>query len=123
MCERSNHWRDEEDRMSEPQPPRPCPHIDAAGLGADSKPDLAQDGEQADSPFAPCDDCPRDHRPITPPATPAPLVWTVEEAAAVLGIGRTAAYEGVRSGEIPAVRIGKRWVCPKAAVKRKFGLE
>jgi excisionase family DNA binding protein len=36
-----------------------------------------------------------------------PSALTVEEAAAVLRIGRSAAYAGVRSGDIPSIRIGR----------------
>lgn len=36
-----------------------------------------------------------------------PLVLTVAEVAAVLGIGRHAAYELVQSGALPIIRIGK----------------
>jgi excisionase family DNA binding protein len=43
---------------------------------------------------------------------------TVEDAAEVLGIGRSAAYEGVRRGEIPSLRIGRRLVVPRAALER-----
>lgn len=35
---------------------------------------------------------------------------TVEEAGRVLGIGRRQAYEAVRQGGIPSLRIGKRIV-------------
>ncbi|TSE03753.1 helix-turn-helix domain-containing protein [Mesorhizobium intechi] len=43
---------------------------------------------------------------------------TVEEAAKALGIGRNAAYEGVRHGQIPAIKIGKRLLVPRAALER-----
>lgn len=43
---------------------------------------------------------------------------TVTEAAEVLGIGRSAAYEAARSGEIPAIRIGKRILVPVVALER-----
>ena len=43
------------------------------------------------------------------------LVLTVPEAADLLGICRNAAYEGVRRGEIPSIRIGTRLVVPRAA--------
>ena len=46
--------------------------------------------------------------------------FTVEEAAEVLGIGRNSAYEGVRTGEIPSVRIGKRILVPRAALERRL---
>ena len=46
------------------------------------------------------------------------LTVTVEEAARLLGIGRNSAYEAVRRGEIPAIRIGKRFVVPRVALER-----
>ena len=36
-----------------------------------------------------------------------PAVLTVEEAAKVLRIGRTAAYAAARSGELPVIRVGR----------------
>jgi excisionase family DNA binding protein len=44
--------------------------------------------------------------------------YDVEEAGRVLGIGRSAAYEAVRRGEIPSIRLGKRVVVPRAALER-----
>ena len=41
---------------------------------------------------------------------------TVEEAARVLGIGRSLAYELVSRGELPSVRLGRRIVVPVAAL-------
>jgi excisionase family DNA binding protein len=46
------------------------------------------------------------------------LVFTVEEAAQLLGISRSFAYEAVQRGEIPSMRIGKRILVPKAALSR-----
>jgi excisionase family DNA binding protein len=43
---------------------------------------------------------------------------TVEEVALVLGISRASAYQAVRTGEVPSVRIGHRIVIPTAAVRR-----
>ena len=43
---------------------------------------------------------------------------SVEEGAKILGIGRSAAYAGVRSGQIPAIRIGGRWLIPLVALER-----
>ena len=39
-----------------------------------------------------------------------PKTQSVDDAARLLGIGRNQAYEAVRRGEIPAIRIGKRWL-------------
>ena len=44
------------------------------------------------------------------------LVWTVEEAAGMLGISRAHAYELVARGELPHVRLGRRVVIPKHAI-------
>ena len=45
-------------------------------------------------------------------------VMTVPEAAAKLGIGCNAAYEAVRSGQIPAIRIGRLLRVPRIAFQR-----
>jgi excisionase family DNA binding protein len=43
---------------------------------------------------------------------------TVEEAARTLGCGRNAAYQAVRRGEIPAIRLGRRILIPRVALER-----
>lgn len=43
---------------------------------------------------------------------------TVEEAAAVLGIGRTLAFEMARAGRLPVIRLGRRILVPRAALER-----
>jgi excisionase family DNA binding protein len=43
---------------------------------------------------------------------------TMEEAARVLGISRSSAYEAVRRGELPTVKIGRRYVVPRVALER-----
>jgi excisionase family DNA binding protein len=43
---------------------------------------------------------------------------TVAEAAVALGIGRTLAYEAVRRGEIPTIRVGRRILVPLAAIRQ-----
>ena len=45
-------------------------------------------------------------------------VLTVVEAGKVLGIGRSAAYEAARRGDIPTLRIGRRVVVPAKALER-----
>jgi len=49
-------------------------------------------------------------------ATEERTVYTVDETARVLGIGRNTAYLAIRRGEIPSVRIGARILVPKAAL-------
>lgn len=44
------------------------------------------------------------------------LVWTVEEAARLLGISRAHGYELVARDELPHVRLGRRVVVPKHAL-------
>jgi excisionase family DNA binding protein len=44
------------------------------------------------------------------------MTYTVDEVAQKLGISRGAAYEAAKSGEIPAIRIGRRIVCPKRRI-------
>ena len=49
---------------------------------------------------------------------PERATLTVEQTAKVLGISRGNAYEGVRQGSIPALRIGARWLVPRLALAR-----
>lgn len=48
----------------------------------------------------------------------APDVLTVEQTAALLCIGRNQAYDAIRRGQLFAVRIGRSWRIPKAALVR-----
>jgi excisionase family DNA binding protein len=48
---------------------------------------------------------------------------TVEEAGDALGISRASAYEGVKTGEIPSIRVGRRIVVPTAALRRLLGID
>jgi excisionase family DNA binding protein len=57
-----------------------------------------------------------------PTATARPTL-SVEEAGEFLGISRASAYEGVRSGQIPSIRIGRRIVVPTAALRRMVGID
>jgi len=43
---------------------------------------------------------------------------TVEQAAQALGVGRNLAYELVRTGKLPSLRLGRRIVVPRAALDR-----
>ncbi|MDP9355815.1 MAG: helix-turn-helix domain-containing protein [Chloroflexota bacterium] len=46
------------------------------------------------------------------------LTFTVEEAAALLRIGRGLAYQQCRTGSIPTVRVGRRLLVPRVALER-----
>ncbi len=46
------------------------------------------------------------------------IAYTVVEAAKLLGIGRSQAYQAVRRGQIPALKIGHRILVPVAALER-----
>ncbi len=46
------------------------------------------------------------------------LTYSVDEAAILLGIGRNTAYEGIRRGEIPSIRVMRCRRVPKAALHR-----
>lgn len=45
-----------------------------------------------------------------------PLVLTPLEAAKLLRIGRATAYEQLRRGAIPSIRMGRRILIPRAAL-------
>jgi len=47
-------------------------------------------------------------------------ILTVEEAAKYMRISRNSAFEAVRKGELPAVRIGRRLLVSKQALLRLF---
>ncbi len=51
------------------------------------------------------------------------LTITVVEAARYYGIGKSAAYDAARRGEIPTLRLGSRLVVPVAAMLRQLGVE
>ena len=44
---------------------------------------------------------------------PTKITYTVTEAAELLGISRSGAYECVRRGEIPSLTLGRRVVIPR----------
>ncbi len=51
------------------------------------------------------------------------LTLTIEETAALLGIGRGAAYQAARTGDIPTLRVGKRVLVPKAQLYDLLGID
>ena len=46
------------------------------------------------------------------------LVLTITEAAEILRIGRAAAYEAARTGELPVIQFGRRKLVPRAALEK-----
>jgi excisionase family DNA binding protein len=52
-----------------------------------------------------------------PPAPPDRATFTVEEAAALLGVGRGLAYEMARTGRLPILRLGRRVLIPRQALE------
>jgi excisionase family DNA binding protein len=55
--------------------------------------------------------------------TNQPLTITVEQAAQVLGIGRSTAYELVRSGDLACIRLRRRIVIPVAHLAERLGVD
>jgi excisionase family DNA binding protein len=53
------------------------------------------------------------------------LTLTIEEVAAVLGIGRTLAYDLARRDElpVPVLRLGRRLVVSRVALERTLGFD
>jgi len=43
---------------------------------------------------------------------------SVIETAKILGIGRNLCYSRLKNGEIPVIRIGRRYVVPKKALEK-----
>jgi hypothetical protein len=41
----------------------------------------------------------------------------------VLGLARSSAYEAVRRGQIPSIRIGRRLLVPTSGIRRLLGLD
>lgn len=46
------------------------------------------------------------------------LTLTIEETARLLGIGRQLAYNRVKTGEIPVLKIGRRLLVPRIALEK-----
>jgi excisionase family DNA binding protein len=53
---------------------------------------------------------------------PERLVYTVPEAGRLLGLGRNAAYDAAKRGDIPTLRIGRLLLVPKIPFHRMLGI-
>ena len=51
------------------------------------------------------------------------LVYTVPEAGRLLGLGRNAAYDAAKRGDIPTLRIGRLLLVPKGLFHKLVGAE
>lgn len=51
------------------------------------------------------------------------ITLTVEEVASLLGLGRTAACEAARRGQLPSRRLGRRVVIPVPALLDWLGVD
>jgi excisionase family DNA binding protein len=43
---------------------------------------------------------------------------TIEEAAEILGLSRTSAYEAANKGDLPTIRVGRRLIVPRHALEK-----
>ncbi len=50
------------------------------------------------------------------------LVYTVPEAGRLLGLGRNAAYDAAKRGDLPTLRIGRLLLVPKIPFHRMLGM-
>ena len=46
------------------------------------------------------------------------MTFTIKETARLLGIGRQLAYDRVKTGEIPVLKIGRRLLVPRIALEK-----
>jgi excisionase family DNA binding protein len=51
------------------------------------------------------------------------LTYTVPEAGQLLGLGRNAAYEAAKRGDIPTIRMGRLLLVPKGPFHKLLGAE
>jgi excisionase family DNA binding protein len=56
-------------------------------------------------------------------ASHARLVYTVPEAAALLGVGRSTAYDLIARGELDAKRLGRRLLVTRSVLAELLGCE
>jgi excisionase family DNA binding protein len=54
---------------------------------------------------------------------PVPPTMTARQTAQMLGIGLRQTYEAIQRGDIPALRLGRRWVIPSSRLLELLGLD
>ena len=82
-------------------------HRTAPTMGIVTRNEEARPVQQRQSPVSGTDIAPTVER----------ATYTVEEAAKILGISRSTAYECARTGELPVLRFGRRMVVPATALR------
>jgi len=55
-------------------------------------------------------------------ATDVPATISLEQAGELLGVSRRTAYRAAARGQIPSIRIGRRWFVPTARLLDLLGL-
>ena len=60
---------------------------------------------------------------IHPDDTLEPATFSVPEAAALMGISPSAFYRAIHRGELPALRVGRRFLVPIAKLHALLGLK
>lgn len=58
----------------------------------------------------------RPHKRKSPPKSGAQTTYLPEEVAELTRLNVNSVYKGAKEGTIPALRVGKRWIFPKAAI-------
>jgi len=56
-------------------------------------------------------------QPVKTEARNRPTFDSVDELAVELGLNRAGTYKGLRDGTIPSIRLGKRFIIPRAAIQ------
>ena len=51
------------------------------------------------------------------------LTLTVSEAAKILGISRTQAYDAIKRKELPSIRFGRRILIPRVSFEKLIGVQ
>lgn len=61
--------------------------------------------------------------PALIPDPEAQPVMAIKEVQAVFPVSRSTLYEAIRQGDLPAIRVGSRWLIPTAAVRKLLLLD
>ena len=62
------------------------------------------------------------HRRVRFPDPEEQPTLSIDETAAILQLGRNTVYDAVRSGAVPSIRVGRRYLVPTARLAAMLGL-